>query len=634
MSRKKKEAYLRYLRKLLLILIFLAVIIVIMVGGLHKLSKTKKNTQEQSMEESEKQKPPIYELNKVWVEGNDKDTITIRYKNRTIVLEKDKIDFKERQVLADVVMTEGKIVSIVPYTEKVNGKLLSIQNGCIELEGKGTFSYAPDMQVYKLYGDKEEYTMDNLKIGYDFTDFVLDGKTIIGALVTREEKMGNIRVLIKTSDFGKCVHQEVTFSVDTPFLLRSGEKTIEYGAGEKVTLTADSPFFISDRIIVEPAALTAKTTLYSVNRSQGVPSYRGRLEIEKTESGLVVVNELLLEEYLYSVVPSEMPSSYPIEALKAQAVCARTYAYRHMLKSSLKEFGAHVDDSTVYQVYNNIVESDQALQAVRETNGQLAVLNEKPVDTFFYSTSCGYGTDMGAWKDSISKNEQYLKAKSIKSDEAVSAMTKEDAILSNEASPEDREQAFAAFISEKGKADFEQKEGWYRWNYETKLNKDILLEKLINRYQMRPNQILTKTKNGKFVSKEIKKLGDVKNITVLKRSSGGAIKELLIEGSKRTYKVISENNARYILANEAEQVIRQTGDSVPTNGMLPSAFGLVEVIMDKDDMVTQYRVKGGGFGHGIGMSQNGAKAMAESGYTYEQIISFFYQDVTVRQESE
>ena len=55
--------------------------------------------------------------------------------------------------------------------------------------------------------------------------------------------------------------------------------------------------------------------------------YGGILEIREEEGKLVLVNDLLLEDYLKKVVPSEMPASYEMEALKAQAVCARTYAY-------------------------------------------------------------------------------------------------------------------------------------------------------------------------------------------------------------------------------------------------------------------------------------------------------------------
>ena len=64
--------------------------------------------------------------------------------------------------------------------------------------------------------------------------------------------------------------------------------------------------------------------------SAGCLSYSGRLEIRPCEEGLLVINILPLEEYLKAVVPSEMPSAYEMEALKAQAVCARTYAWKQM----------------------------------------------------------------------------------------------------------------------------------------------------------------------------------------------------------------------------------------------------------------------------------------------------------------
>lgn len=63
--------------------------------------------------------------------------------------------------------------------------------------------------------------------------------------------------------------------------------------------------------------------MISMNRSYGNPVYSGRLEISREDGGLVLVNELYLEDYLKHVVPSEMPVSYEKEALKAQAVCAQ-----------------------------------------------------------------------------------------------------------------------------------------------------------------------------------------------------------------------------------------------------------------------------------------------------------------------
>ena len=72
--------------------------------------------------------------------------------------------------------------------------------------------------------------------------------------------------------------------------------------------------------MIEPSAASSRIQVLSLQRAYGIPSYRGRMEIVKKEQGLLLINELLLEEYLYSVVPSEMPSSYPAEALEAQAV--------------------------------------------------------------------------------------------------------------------------------------------------------------------------------------------------------------------------------------------------------------------------------------------------------------------------
>ena len=66
-----------------------------------------------------------------------------------------------------------------------------------------------------------------------------------------------------------------------------------------------------------------RQTVETIRRSQGSPSYGGTLEINRREEGLLLVNELGLEAYLCGVVPSEMPSSYAEEALKAQAVCAQ-----------------------------------------------------------------------------------------------------------------------------------------------------------------------------------------------------------------------------------------------------------------------------------------------------------------------
>lgn len=570
-------------------------------------------------------------LKKAWIQSNLPESLSIVWKGYELTFSKDGLAYEQRQVIGDIAILDGKLSEITPYNEKVTGKLLSIHDNQIELEGYEKFHYGEDIQVYKLYGESEEYDLSDLKIGYAFTDFVLDGNEVVAALVTQEENMEKIRVVIKTTGFAGAYHDEITFSADTSFTIKSQGYEKNYEPGERVTVSKDSSLFTADRISIVPDALTARITIYSIERGQGIPAYRGTMEIEKTEKGLLLINELLLEEYLYSVVPSEMPSSYPKEALKAQAVSARSYAYKHMQKSGLQSYGAHVDDSAAYQVYNNVAESESALNAVRETSGQLVLRNGKVADTYFYSTSCGFGTDILAWKSSVGDDELHLKARKIENSSQAEAQGENSTAGQAVLTPEDMqdEETFRAYIQSVGEDDFEKDEGWYRWSYKTTLDSERMREQLKARYQAKPEQILTRCKDGTFVSKEIGELGNITNISVLKRSSGGAILELLIEGTKGAYMVISEHNVRYVLANEGNEVVRKTGDTVTIAGMLPSAFAII--VPQGRERIESYVVIGGGFGHGIGMSQNGAKAMGNEGYTYEEILKFFYDGITVSQ---
>ena len=121
-----------------------------------------------------------------------------------------------------------------------------------------------------------------------------------------------------------------------------------------------------------------------------------------------------VENYLCRVVPSEMPSGYEIEALKAQAVCARSYAYRQMAEYGYPEYEAHVDDSTNYQVYGNSAPADSADLAVQETAGQVVRLDGEIVTTYYYSTSCGKTTSMKAWGNEENDGNRYLQSVEVK----------------------------------------------------------------------------------------------------------------------------------------------------------------------------------------------------------------------------
>lgn len=589
-------------------------------------------------------KPPVHipvveQLYNVWItEVTENEIRVFDGENRVFSFaeeEKERFSQTIREQIADITLTDGVVSGIKVKTErKLSGKVLRVIAGNgVEIEGEGVISFAENVKMYQLYDTLRTVGEKEIRVGYNFCDFVLENGKICGVLVTRNEAMEYIRVQIKTSDYQSAVHDRVRFLTDTDFVLRytGAEGAVEefHHEGEILELDKDSDYFAYGRVFIVPVALTGKVTLLSVERSQGNPSYRGTMELLREEEGIYIINELLLEEYLYAVVPSEMPSTYPLEALKAQAVCARTYAYGHMLKASAKLYGAHVDDSSSYQVYNNISEKEQTTTAVRETGGRLLYVTENGeenlADTYYYSTSCGFGTDTDIWKGTT-QSVSYLKAKRIA--DLTGQSTEEEIYTANSLMDED---IFGDFISQGREEDYEVQNPWYRWSYKVeKADTERMLSVLQSRYEADKNLILTRNKEGEFVSKPIKKLEKIVEISVIRRKEGGVADELLIETENQVLKVISEYNIRAVLCDGSTKVLRQDGSRAAANSLLPSAFFAITTGKE-DGNVVGYTIVGGGFGHGVGMSQNGAAAMAQKGLAAEEILSFFYEGSKVKQ---
>lgn len=633
------------LKKYLCILAVAFLLFLLFLNLLHSCGREGTDTPEMS-ETSPQHIPVVQKLKNVWITDAEADRITIFCdgEKETFFLEaetegSDSVPAPEqmREQLADVELTDELVSAVVLKTDKFTGRVLSANENGIEIEGRGRIPLAEDYKGYRLYRELTMCTFADLTFGYANADFVRENGVICGILQAREANMEDIRVLIKASDYADILHTEVTLTADSDFLLQygSGENTQEelFSKGDKITIDMDSDYFVGERISIVPAVLTGRIQLLSVNRSQGIPSYRGHIELLRTAEGIAVVNELPLEEYLFSVVPSEMPASYPLEALKAQAICARTYAYGHMLRAGYPRYGAHVDDSTSYQVYNNITEADSTTTAVKETYGQMILTDEGIVaNTYYYSTSCGVGTTASIWKTSEAQMLDYLKSSRLSQSPENPVQTDDGAVaagsteITAETTAEElsEEESFRDFITQTHAEDYEAQEGWYRWTYTVKeIDVDRILETLKNRYEANGKLILT-LKDGDYSSQNIKNFSKVTDITIVKRGPGGVADELVIATDKGTYKIISEYNIRAVLCDGVTRVVRQDGSEVSMPSLLPSAFFVIEPSHDKKNMIG-YNIIGGGFGHGVGMSQNGAKNMALQGLGAEQILNFFYE---------
>lgn len=103
--------------------------------------------------------------------------------------------------------------------------------------------------------------------------------------------------------------------------------------------------------------------------------------------------------------------AYAEEALKAQAVCARTYAVWQMQEYAYPEYEAHVDDSVSFQVYNQVESQESTDQAVQETKGQIMLYEGRPVKAYYFATSCGVTTDEAIWEDADPTKTPYIEGR-------------------------------------------------------------------------------------------------------------------------------------------------------------------------------------------------------------------------------
>lgn len=349
----------------------------------------------------------------------------------------------------------------------------------------------------------------------------------------------------------------------------------------------------------------------SIARTMGYPVYRGCFYLYPEEEGLVIVNELPFEEYLYGVLPSEMPASFEAEALKAQAVCARTFACRYLEHEKYPGYHAALDDSTSCQVYLNLPEQEETNRAVDETNGILLTYNGTLATTFYYSTSCGLSADVTTWPDYAKEEYPYLTAASL--NESHTAVD-----FSNDPAGEQ----LLAYL-EQTHSDYEEALPWYRWSCTVEqADTELLYERMTQRYRVKPETI-QKYRNGVLVEEAPEKLSMVTELTIEARNAGGSATALRVTGPECTYLIYGEYNIRYLLCTNETRVTRQDGSVQTMTTILPSGFFVLQPILYKEGNIG-YSIVGGGYGHGVGLSQNGANEMAKRGMDFRQILAYFY----------
>lgn len=440
-----------------------------------------------------------------------------------------------------------------------------------------------------------------------------------------------VRVGISNANFQNYYFNNISVSATDAFLLvdkKTGVTISDFSSGENIKVVIKNNLFSVYQDSTEiasglqgPVSVESNdgfVTVTNLKRAGKPAFYRGTFEITKAPSKndqFNVINVLDLESYLRGVVPNEMPVRFGPEALKAQAILARNY----VLKPREKNYhNFDVSDSVASQVYFGAnTEKEQSDKAIIETENLVAMYEGELILALYSSTAGGYTENYeNAFSTDMANGIRVFPGTPKPYMRGVPDNSKIPALNS--------EADVKAFYTSTPET-FDNASPYFRWTkeWEIKELEDVLKKTLV-----------TQSSTG-FVKPKLEKaedFGTLKDIKVLKRGVSGKAMSVNIITDKNTFNV------------QKELQIRRTFQK--SNIGLPSANVIFEIKEVKPENKTEEKAEnkdtkqetkatkkvvayGGGFGHGVGMSQFGAGAMNQAGYSYGEIIQHYFQNTSI-----
>ncbi len=549
-------------------------------------------------------------LNEAYVKPvGDNIEVTFMYSKRIL---KNSANNSFLEGIYDLTVKDGNVISFVGDYKKINSILKKCSNGVAEIENGTKINLSDNM--YCLKNGVE--TMPKKFISGGRYDFYIKNDKAVAVFNNRFN--GLIRVVIGTEDFEGYYHSDV--EIEGNFSIKNLDETVYSGKSINISQYDNEIFKNSNRIIITP--VEGKIGIKSIKRNYSdYPVYDGNIEIEKTDNGYIVVNETDIENYVKGVVLSEMPESYGLTAVMAQAVCARSYAYNQFFSGKYAEYGADCDDSVMCQVYNNIPYTDLAERAVDNTKGLCIFYDNNVINACFFASSAGTTSNSNeVWADSDkSFPAAYKEYLSSRNNTGVNFNDENEALIYFK-----NTNAFA----------YDSWSRWFRWN--VLFSKADIEQNFIKNIKTAYNSGLVYINANNISDDEfMSEPGEFVDIEVLNRGEGGNIMSLRLTFEKGYVDINTEYNIRTVLkprsyTGEKMAVNLNDGTSVYNYGILPSAFFSFEKVYE-GGKIYSVKLYGGGIGHGCGMSQNGAKYLAENGKTFEEILELYYKNTILKQ---
>ena len=357
-------------------------------------------------------------------------------------------------------------------------------------------------------------------------------------------------------------------------VLENGKTHLLPPSGEKIPFTKSITVSPSSKtegeghtIIVKNVMSGAGMTWASVDDKE----YRGKLQVLHSPklNTLVPINVVDMEEYLQGVISSEMPTNFPMNALRAQAVLARTYALKHLGKHRAN--GYDMCDTQNCQVYGGVsAESERGNAAVESTMGQTMQYNGKPIESVF-SANCGGFTQSAkeaGWSDT-----PYLNP-----------------------------------VSDYKDFDFENLQP-YHFKELLQYPHDAFsrYDKHVSMAAYRWTRVVDEEELRAVIKRKKKDIGRIVALIPQRRGRSGYVSRLLVKGTKGSVILNKENVIRNNLSL----------------GMLRSSYFIV-VPHYENRQLKHFVFYGGGWGHGVGFCQTGAAGRADAGQDYKDILNHYF----------
>ena len=407
----------------------------------------------------------------------------------------------------------------------------------------------------------------------------------------------------------------------------------------KVFFTADGYKYSRDVFNISSA--NRRIQMATGNSTRYRDLFAGDMKIQPNSYGnYTLVNQVPIEQYLRGVVPHEIGASAPRQTIEAQAVLARTYALRNLRRFAIDDYELCAD--TQCQVYFGIAETYPDVdQAIAATAGQVLTYQNELVDALYSSTTGGITSRFtDVWNG---EDRPYL------TPVIDSLQTQWDL----EARPLSNEENFRAFIAIKNGFN---EDGWpaLRWNRSASLKE---IGNTLKEYLTRRQHPLAG-------------FSEITSLTVIERAASGRVQKLQVNTDLGSFELIKDEAVKALVPPTSLLFYLEPIYEIPKTAQSQSQSGNVAtrktILAEQKNLNTKvprnviqsieqakqaeanptqgvpaqqpsqpnpapeapvlvgYRFIGGGFGHGVGMSQAGAYNLGKRGYTYSQILDFYY----------